>query len=704
MSHFDQPEHRAAVISRIIGDIGNAHAARKAANLLYFVLALTLFFISAFSADANALEAFAPSESMDGVFIGKYVEHYVDPSKQLTLADIRSETYRSQFVAVNNDTLDFGLTDAAHWIHLTVKNPADAEIKWIMQAEHALLNHIEVYEIDQSGEITFHEGGNQIPFSRRDIAFRKNAFTMAAPPGASGIYIKYWPKWKAVANCSLTAWGSNNFLAHNNIDTLLLGLYFGAMFVMCLYNLIIYFSVRDTVYLRYVAYILAAGLSYFSMNGLAFQYLWPSSSYISLRISIGLCMLAFVLAISFSRSFLNTKTLAPALDKILLAMGIFCALDAVLILIEAKTFPYAVTVAYLSGLVFPPLLLYAGIRCLMAGFRQARFYVLAWTVYLAGVLLYFFKDIGVLPYSFVTAYSMQIGTLADVILLSLALADRIKILREEKEMAEARTMDILVKSKEGLEAQVALRTAEHRKAREEAENATLLKDKFVSLVAHDLSSPMASVHFALKQLAEGRKGALEEGQKSFLLKIIRSSSGLVDTINNLLSHDRLDSGTMKIEAVPVEMRGLVDGVIERVHLVAASKGIQMENRIPAGVTVKADFHLFEEVVQNLLVNAIKYSHPGGLITVYQPEQGSASLAVRDHGIGISPALLPSLFSNEVKTSAPGTEGETGAGLGLPLCNDIMKAHGGTITAEQAEGGGSVFHLEFPAFTTAVEHA
>lgn len=322
---------------------------------------------------------------------------------------------------------------------------------------------------------------------------------------------------------------------------------------------------------------------------------------------------------------------------------------------------------------------------------------------MAGVLLYFSKDVGVLPYSFVTAYSMQIGTLADVILLSLALADRIKILREEKERAEARTMDILVKNKEELETQVALKTAEHRTAREEAENATLLKDKFVSLVAHDLSSPMASVHFALRQLAEGRKGPLEEGQKTFLLKIIRSAGGLVDTINNLLSHSRLDSGTMKIEAAPVAIRGLVDGVIERVHWVAESKGIQMENRIPANAMVKADFHLLEEVIQNLLVNAIKYSHPGGLVTVYQLEHGSASIAVRDHGVGINLALLPSLFSHEEKTSTPGTEGEAGAGLGLPLCNDIIKAHGGTIMAERAEGGGSIFHLEFPPFSPAVEY-
>ncbi len=434
-------------------------------RLMRFLFGLALLFIPALNAEA--LEAFTPSETMNGAFIGKYVEHYADPTKQLTLADIRKDSYESQFVPVNRDTLDFGMSDAAHWIHLTVNNPGSGDMDWIMQAEHSLLNHIEVYEVRYNGEVTFHEGGTQIPFNKRDIAYRKNAFSMITPPGVSGIYIKVWPKYRAVANCSLTVWGNNKFLEKNSIDTLLLGLYYGALLAMCLYNLFIFFSVRDTVYLTYVAYIAVAGLSYFAMNGLAFQYLWPGSIYMGMHGPLGFGIFSFALAIFFSRTFLNTKALTPSLDKILLAIALFCVFDGVLTLVEAKSYPYSISMGYFSTLIFPPLLLYAGIRCMMAGVRQARFYIVAWTLYLAGTMLYFLKDFGVLPYSFVTAYSIQIGTLADVILLSFALADRIKILRGEKEAAqsrmiaqEQRALKIAEDARGNLEKEVAERTAQ----------------------------------------------------------------------------------------------------------------------------------------------------------------------------------------------------------------------------------------------------
>ncbi len=425
-------------------------------NILRSLFALALLLVPA--RNACALDAFTPTETMNGIFIGKYAEHYADPTKQLALADVRKDSYESQFVPVGKDTLDFGMSQAAHWIHLAINNPASNDVDWILQAEHPLLNHIEVYEIGQGGKVRIHEGGSQTPFARRDIAYRKSSFSMTAPPGATAVYIKVWPKTFGIANCSLTAWGTNNFIAKNNLDTLLLGLYYGALLVMCLYNLFVYFSVRDSAYLLYVTYIIFAGLCYFVINGLVFQYLWEASPYVGAQLGV----FAFTFAILFSRSFLNTKKLMPRMDRLLLAFSGVMFLNGLAIFVDPRGLP----LSYLLGILFPPLLLYVGIRSLNAGVRQARFFVAAWWVYLSGVLLYFLKDFGVLPYSFVTAYSMQIGTLFDVILLSLALADRIKILREEKETAqnkiieqEQHALKIAEEARNTLERKVAERTA-----------------------------------------------------------------------------------------------------------------------------------------------------------------------------------------------------------------------------------------------------
>ncbi|TBR21960.1 MAG: response regulator, partial [Candidatus Nitrosotenuis sp.] len=246
-----------------------------------------------------------------------------------------------------------------------------------------------------------------------------------------------------------------------------LGLYYGALLVMCLYNLFIYFSVRDTAYLFYVSYIAFSWLTYFVINGLVFQYLWPAPPLAGL----GFAMCALVCAILFSRSFLNTRETMPKTDKILLGLAVIYSVNALLMFTGSATFAITTSVAYFSGLALPPLLLYAGIRNLRLENRQARYYVLAWATYLAGLLLYILKDLGVLPYSFITAYSMQIGTLTDVVLLSLALADRIRMLREEKETAqnriieqEHRALKISEEARATLDKEVVERTAQLKEA------------------------------------------------------------------------------------------------------------------------------------------------------------------------------------------------------------------------------------------------
>ncbi len=652
-----------------------------------FLFGLALLFIT--TLNAEALEAFTPVETMDGAFIGKYVEHYVDPTKQLTLAEIGSDSYESQFIPVNRDTLDFGMSSAAHWLHLMVNNPTGGEIKWIMQAEHPLLNHIEVYEIDHNGEVKFHEGGSQIPFSRRDIAYRKSSFSMAAPPGASEVYVKIWPNKRTIANCTLTVWATNRFIAKNNIDTLLLGLYYGALLVMCLYNLFIYFSVRDTAYLFYVTYIAFSALCYFVINGLVFQYLWPASPFTGLAFA----MCAFVFAILFSRRFLNTRERMPMFDNILLIFSIFYSVNALMMFMELETFLNLTTLGYFSSLLFPPLLLFAGIHSLLAGNRQARFYVAAWTIYLTGVLLYFLKDFGILPYSSATAYSMQIGTLADVILLSFALADRIRMLREEKEMAEAKTIAILVKGKEELEEQVAVKTEEHRKAREEAENATRIKDKFVSLVTHDLRSPLASLTLGLETLQSG--DTLIPRDRLFVGKMATHSHELLNMTERLLDISRLQTGRIIPQKRFINCRGFAASQIGLYQTTAAQKEIAIVNELPDGMKVYADPDLFGECVKNVLSNAIKFCDKGDTITLFNPPDMPATIAVRDNGPGIAPEKLPSLFTAEMKTHSLGTAGEKGMGLGMPHAKELMEAHGGGITVESASGKGSTFFLTLP---------
>ncbi|MBF0158520.1 MAG: response regulator [Magnetococcales bacterium] len=234
-----------------------------------------------------------------------------------------------------------------------------------------------------------------------------------------------------------------------------------------------------------------------------------------------------------------------------------------------------------------------------------------------------------------------------------------------------------------------------QRAKEEAEEATRLKDKFVSLVVHDLRGPFTTILGFLELLESDRKNPLSKRQKSFLDWITESSKKMLQIIDELLNISRLKTG--KIVPIPrfFDSRVVIGQTLESLTPPATNKKIQLVNTIPDGVRLYADPALFNQVIHNLISNAIKFSHPGHKITIHIPENEMATVAVSDTGTGIAPERLGKLFLLEEKTSTPGTAGEHGTGFGLPLSLDLVKAHQGTIDVVSTPGEGSTFFVRLP---------
>jgi signal transduction histidine kinase len=239
---------------------------------------------------------------------------------------------------------------------------------------------------------------------------------------------------------------------------------------------------------------------------------------------------------------------------------------------------------------------------------------------------------------------------------------------------------------------------ELREAKEQAEAATKLKDKFVSLVAHDLRSPFTSMMGLLRLFTE-RKSSVEGAENQKILdRVFKSGDRMMTMIDQLLNISRLQTG--KITPNPRFFKGhrAVAVTIGSLAHNAAKKGIVIINDIPLDMRLYADPSLFDEVLLNLLSNAIKFCSSGNKITIFAPPGLKSAIAVRDTGQGIDEKSISNLFRHEVQTSTLGTAGETGTGLGLPFSQDIMKAHGGELTVESAPGKGSVFCAILPHVT------
>jgi PAS domain S-box-containing protein len=236
---------------------------------------------------------------------------------------------------------------------------------------------------------------------------------------------------------------------------------------------------------------------------------------------------------------------------------------------------------------------------------------------------------------------------------------------------------------------------ELREAKEQAESATKLKDKFISLVAHDLRSPFASMLGLIRIYAEGNPSVEGGDGQKILERVFKSGERMISMIDNLLKISRLQTGQITPDPWFFKGHTSAANTIGSLSHTAAQKGIETINKVPPDTRLYADQTLFDEVLLNLLSNAIKFCARGDTITFFVPPGLSSAIAVRDTGKGIDEKTISNLFRHEVTTTTPGTAGETGTGLGLPFSRDIMKAHGGELTVESVPGEGSVFCAILP---------
>lgn len=251
-----------------------------------------------------------------------------------------------------------------------------------------------------------------------------------------------------------------------------------------------------------------------------------------------------------------------------------------------------------------------------------------------------------------------------------------------------------------LEDLVAQRTAELtdtnaqlQDAKELAEQANDLKDKFVSLVAHDLRSPLSGIISALEYLHTDDETPLNEEHAEIVERLLEIGKSLVQMIEDVLNIGRLKSGKITPRREEVKTRQLIENVLNNLGYLARQKGIELINEIPAEHILSVDPSLYGEVVQNLASNGIKFCNKGNRIRFYIPEGRNMTVAVEDNGIGIKEESLPKLFKIEEKTSTPGTAGEQGTGFGLPFSQDIMIAHGGLLSVQSVYGQGTTFFIE-----------
>lgn len=365
--------------------------------------------------------------------LGPHLEVLEDPNGNLSLEAVRSDRYSGRWQSVDARTPNFGYTDSAYWARVTLP-PLDRErTRLLAVIGYAVLDHVDAYLIRNGRTISEHELGDRMLYEARPIDHPDFIFPVELSKTAeTELYLRV--ETSSSMQIPLTLWEPDALLEHQFEQSTIFALFYGAMLVMALYNLLVFFAVKDASYLYYVLYVIAMVTLVAAINGITFKALWPQTEGFNDRVLIiALSGMIFAPAM-FTRKFLRLKMARPWLSGAMSGFAILSLFTAV----AAFFLPYlhlmVFTILVAAIVIF--LCFFSGIIRWWDGFYAARYYNLAWSFMLGGGLIMALNKTGMVPRNLFTEHAGQIGAVLEILLLSFALANRMNYERRMREEAQ----------------------------------------------------------------------------------------------------------------------------------------------------------------------------------------------------------------------------------------------------------------------------
>ncbi|MFT6868450.1 MAG: hypothetical protein ACJA08_003304, partial [Cyclobacteriaceae bacterium] len=372
------------------------------------------------------------SPETDEILMGlNSLEYYEDKTSTLRLDDIKTESFQDQFkINPSFRPTDYN-TSSNYWVRIALDVPF-VEKNFLLEFYDQTIDILEVYVKYESDSIfTSYQLGDLNLFSSKPFQHKN----FEVPLASQGKYLCYFKvRSHEYADIRIAIRSYNRFIEYALVEYFIYGIFYGMILIISLYNILIFSAIKETKYLYYTFYILSVGVFAMSVDGVGYQYLWPNRPNWN-QIAHGVAMFQLIFwAILFSRKFLNTRLRSPKIDKVLLA----------LLFVRIGLFFYALIIdhnffQYRSIEIFPLLGIFiASIAVYLRGYKPARFFIVAYGVLFLGFIAKALLMLSVIPFYITSYYSLHIAFVLEMLFLSFALSDRVRILKDNRDRAYRR--------------------------------------------------------------------------------------------------------------------------------------------------------------------------------------------------------------------------------------------------------------------------
>jgi two-component system NtrC family sensor kinase len=705
------------------------------------ITACLLFLLNSFSVSAQGPMVIGKADKP--LLVGNHLSILLDSTNHYTVHNIQQA---DRFTASIAPIPVFNVVKGTVWARFTLIN-ANNPSPLFLDLQYANISNIDFYQVKADSLLSLQSGGNAVAFDKNRQVSPFYVCAINLPQGDTGTYyIRISSKHPAL----IPLFVENRSSLDNSIglQEIAVGIYIGIMLAIFLYNLFLYFSTKDSSYLVYILYLLFLGVAQITLAGYAFKYLWPAYPALNEYALPVMSALAGITGIAFAIYFLRIRFYTPRLLPWLVVLLVLFSGSIVLSFVGMNDLSYNIlnVISLIGGIVLLSASLYIARK---KKYKPGYFYFFAWLAFLGGMIIFVMRNFNILPYNNFTTYILYVGSAIEGILLSIALADKINILRREKEISQAEALraaqenEQLVREQNvTLEKKVAERTEELQSSNTNLSTALQdLKDTQIQLVeaekmaslgqltagiAHEINNPINFVKSNIKPL---------ELDINDLIEIIDAYDTLhtapeTEIQAKLVQIDKLKK-QIDVSYVRDEIKSLVKGIQDgaertaeivmglrnfsrldesEVKIVDIHEGLDstlvlLKNAMPENIAIKKDFQAHAEiecfpgklnqVFMNILSNgiqAIKEKEIQGdeQITIATRDLGDdkIEISIKDSGMGMTDEVRQKIFDPFFTTKDVGE----GTGLGLSIVYKIIQKHEGKIEVVSSRGNGAEFIL------------
>jgi signal transduction histidine kinase len=631
----------------------------------------------------NQLTIDSNSKYFDPVF---HVSYLSDPHNMLGIEDILHEDFSGTFIHNDDEILHFGFVEFTYWIKFQVQNYN--QFTPYLEIENPALDTIHYFLVNNEGRLVHQElTGNAVKTADRPIKTSRLLINMQLSDNEIyTCYLRVNSQSTSIAVPMRIA-SLEKYFESINSESIWQGIYFGLIIFLFIYNLFLFLSIKDTSYLYFAIFIGFSGFVFSFYSGFCKELLWDilpkRVQWLAIFVAAGNTFM-----ILFSSRFLHSKVKTPKLHNWLVALII---MNVALILIDLIGYGALALKLMLyntiMGLFF---LMFLAVKSWTSGFKPAKYYMLAWSFHVVGVIVSLLADAMLIKVNMNIAEILQLSSTLSIFLMSFALSKKINIYIEGRNRAQEMALrtaleneQLIISQNHQLEARVHQRTIDLEQSistlsrqRQDLHDANNFKDKIFSIISHDLKSPITSLAGLLQIMK--MKSLNEEERSKAIDSLEIALKGTKNLLDNILAWANTKPAKHE-ENDEIELKQLVNDIFQLFLFQASNKNIELKNLIETDFHILSNRNMLQLVLRNLVSNALKFTPKNGYIEVGMRQDFlNVEIFVKDTGIGMNEEIQENLFKSNRHNTTRGTENEKGTGLGLKLCKEFLDKYNGNI--------------------------